>query len=85
MNANYLVRPSGRQAKPSPKPRAVLLQPSLKQPRRLLQLRQRRLPIKHLLKIQQLLWCKTFQDCPSGCEPGLYSDSLICGGGQSDL
>jgi hypothetical protein len=53
MNANYYVRPCGRRAKPSPKPRAVRPHPSPKRPRKLLQPRQRRLPIKHILEIQQ--------------------------------
>jgi hypothetical protein len=42
----------------SPKLRAVLLQPSLKRPRKLLQRMRRRPPIKDFLEIQKLHWSK---------------------------
>ena len=71
LNANTYARPSGRQAKLSPKPRVVLLQPSLKQPQRLLPPRRRRLPIKRRLEIRQLRWsgsCKiVLVDVSLGC------------------
>lgn len=44
--------------KPSPKPRAVLLQLSLKQLKRLQQPRRRRLLIKEVLERQKLHWSK---------------------------
>jgi hypothetical protein len=83
MDANCLIRPSGHQVKLNPKLRAVLLQPSLKLPRKPLQPMRRRLPIKRFLEIWQLRWSKNLLDCPSGCELRLDSDSPMCGGGQS--